>query len=97
MLDIVVTQKVKPGMENAFEALAKEVEQNTLAKDAGCLRYEWYRGSEPHTFILIERWVDEAAAQAHLKAPHLQALNPKIRECVLEKFAVNRLVRLLPD
>jgi quinol monooxygenase YgiN len=94
MVDMVVTQRVNPGMEQAFEALARRLTTNTLANDEGCLRYEWYRGAAPQTYILIERWTDMAAVQAHLKAAHIAALMPEILECVPEMFSVMQLTRL---
>jgi quinol monooxygenase YgiN len=94
MFDVVVTQRVNPGKEQEFEALARQIEKNTLANDSGCLRYEWYRSAEPQTYILIERWTDQAAAQAHLAADHLTALRPKLSECVPEKFRATFLTRL---
>jgi quinol monooxygenase YgiN len=94
MVDMVVTQRVNPGMEQAFEALARQLTTNTLANDKGCLRYEWYRAVTPQTYILIERWTDMAAVQAHLKAEHLAAIMPEIRECVPEMFSVIELTRL---
>ncbi len=94
MLDIVVTQRVHPGKEREFEELARQLEANTVAKDKGCLRYEWYRSETPHTYILIERWTDRAAVQAHLKAEHVVSILPKLRECVPEPFSILRLTRL---
>jgi quinol monooxygenase YgiN len=94
MVDMVVTQRVKPGMEQVFEALARQLAANTLANDEGCLRYEWYRADAPQTYILIERWADMAAVQAHLKSGHIAALMPKFRECVPETFSVIQLERL---
>jgi quinol monooxygenase YgiN len=94
MFDVVVTQRVKPGKEQEFEALARQLEANTLANDKGCLRYEWYRAETPQTYILVERWTDQAAAQTHLKADHFTALLPKLRECVPEPFSITRLMRL---
>jgi quinol monooxygenase YgiN len=91
---VVVTQRVNAGKEEAFEAIARQVTANTLSKDAGCLRYEWYRADAPQTYILIERWTDQAAVQAHLKAEHFTALMPKIRDCVPEKFSAMRLTRI---
>ncbi len=41
MIDVVVTQGVNAGMEDAFEALAREITVNTLSQDKGCLKYEW--------------------------------------------------------
>ena len=93
-MDMVVTQRVNAGMEEAFEAIARQLAANTLAQDKGCLRYEWFRADAPQTYILIERWTDQAAVQAHLKADHLAALMPKYMECVPEKFSVLRLTRI---
>ena len=94
MIDIVVTQRVNAGMEEAFEAIAREVTANTLSQDKGCLRYEWYRADAPQTYILIERWADQASVQAHLKADHFVALMPRFMKCVPEKFSALRLTRI---
>ena len=94
MIDLIVTQRVIPGMEQAFERITRELTENTLAKDEGCLRYEWYRAEVPHTFILLERWTDIAAVQAHLAAEHMTLLKPKYQGCASEKFSVARLSRL---
>ncbi len=94
MIDIVATQRVNVGMEAAFEALAKELTANTMSQDKGCLRYEWYRADVPQTYILIERWTDQAAVEAHLSADHLKALMPRLRGCVPERFSFMRLTAI---
>ena len=94
MIDIVCTQKIKPGMEAKAEALLRQAEAGTLANDKGCLRYEWYRSPEPGTYILIERWADQESIQAHFKSPHLAKLLSQLAECAVEKFTVARLSRL---
>jgi len=94
MIDIVVTQRVNAGMEEAFEAIAREVTANTLSQDKGCLRYEWYRADAPQTYILIERWADQASVQAHLKADHFAGLMPRFMKCVPETFSAQRLTRI---
>jgi quinol monooxygenase YgiN len=94
MINAFVTQRVNAGMEEAFEAIAREITTNTLSQDKGCLRYEWYRADAPRTYILIERWTDIASAQAHIKAEHIAALMPKYMDCVPEKFSVMRLTRI---
>jgi quinol monooxygenase YgiN len=94
MFDVLVIQRVNSGKEQEFEALARQLEKNTLANDKGCLRYEWYRSTEPQTYILIERWENQAAVQAHLAADHFAALRPKIQESVPEKFQATFLTRL---
>jgi quinol monooxygenase YgiN len=91
MLDIVVTQRVHPGAEADFEDVIRTIQKITVAAGAGCLRYEWFRSSVPQTYIRVERWVDEAAMQAHLQSEHLAALMPRYRACVPEAFSINRL------
>ncbi|WP_020694209.1 putative quinol monooxygenase [Reyranella massiliensis] len=94
MIDVVVTQRIKPGFEVEGEALFREVELATLANDKGCLRYEWYRADEPGTYILVERWSDGDAIQAHFKSAHMATLMPKLAPYAVEKFATQRLTRL---
>ena len=94
MIDLVVTQRVHPGMEQKFEDIARQLTTTTLANDEGCLRYEWYRAEAPQTYILIERWTDTAAVQAHLKADHTVSMMAQLRECVPESFSVMRLGQL---
>ena len=94
MIDIVVTQRIKLGMETQAEALFREVEAATLANDKGCLRYEWYRAEEAGTYILLERWSDAAALQAHFKSQHMAELLPKLAPYAVEKFTSVRLSRL---
>ncbi len=94
MINVIVTQRVNPGMEQEFESIARELAVNTLSKDQGCLRYEWYRAEVPETYILIEQWTDMAAVQAHLASEHMAALKPKYQQCTPEGFTVNRLSRL---
>jgi quinol monooxygenase YgiN len=94
MLDIIVTQRVHPGKEEEFESLIRQLERNTVEKDQGCLRYEWYRYETAQTYILVERWTSKDAAQAHLKADHFEALRPRFKECVPAPFTILRLTKL---
>lgn len=94
MMDIICTQRIKPGMEAEAEKLLREAEKETLANDKGCERYEWYRGEEPNTYILVERWTDREAALAHIRSPHMTRLLKEIAEVAPEKFTISRLTRL---
>ena len=94
MIDMVVTQRVKPGMEQAFEAVARQLAANTIANDRGCLTYEWRRAAAPQTYFLIERRTEMTAVEAHLKAEHMAAITPNYRECAAEAFSVTQLTRL---
>jgi quinol monooxygenase YgiN len=94
-LDILVTVRFRAGDEAEREALLREMEAETVAKDAGCLRYEWYRvKDEPNTYHLAERWTSSAAVEAHLAAPHMTALLTRFRALAPESFTSTALVRL---
>ena len=81
-IDLIVTRQVHPGKEADVEAILRQMQSETLAKDAGCLRYEWYRSDAPYTYVLLERWASRAAAEAHLRTPHMIALREKIAPLV---------------
>ncbi len=94
MIDIICTQRIKPGMEEQAEKALRKAEKQTLANDKGCERYEWYRSKEPGTYILIERWTDMEAAQTHLRSPHMTSILKELADLAPEKFTVSRLTRL---
>ena len=81
--NFLVTQRVQAGKEKEVEAILRDMQAATLTNEKSCLRYEWYRASTPQTYILLEGWVDLAAAEDHLKAPHVVS-------------AVEKLLRLVP-
>jgi len=81
--NFLVTQRVHAGKEKEVEAILLDMQAATLTNEKSCLRYEWYRASTPQTYILLEGWADLAAAEDHLKAPHVVS-------------AVEKLLRLVP-
>ena len=81
--DFLVTLWVRVGKEKEVEAILRDMQAATLTNEKSCLRYEWYRESTSQTYIALERWADLAAAQDHLKAPHVVS-------------AVEKLLPLLP-
>lgn len=94
MIDVITTQRIKPGKEAEAEAILREIEQETLANEPGALRYEWYRSSEPQTRILLERWIDQEAINAHFRTSHMIRLLAAAADLVPARFQVTRLTRL---
>jgi len=44
-------------------------------QESGCLRYELlHNAADPTDFTFVEEWADDAAINAHLETPHLNAL-----------------------
>ena len=92
-LNGIATLRIKPGKEEV-EAILRDIQAATLANDKGCLRYEWYRASTQLTYILLERWADQAAAQEHLNAPHVVTAVEKLLPLALAQPQAVRLTKL---
>jgi quinol monooxygenase YgiN len=93
-LNALATQRVQAGKEEEVEAILRDLQAATLANDRGCLRYEWYLASTPQTYILLERWADQAAAQEHLKSAHVVSAVEKLLPLVLVNPQAVRLTKL---
>jgi quinol monooxygenase YgiN len=91
MLGVVATLKVKPGMEKEFEAVAKELVAKVNANEPGCTLYALHRGEAPHTYVFMERYVDQAAVDAHRATEHFRALGRKMGEYMEGRPEVLRL------
>ena len=80
MLGIVATIKVKPGMEQQFEAVAKELVAKVNAGESGCRLYALHKAEAPFTYVFMERYADQAAVEAHRGTDYFKALGRKMGE-----------------
>ena len=78
MLGIVATLKVKAGMEQEFETLAKQLVEKVRTQEPGCTLYVLHRAETAGTYVFMERYVDDAAFEAHRKTAHMQTLGRKM-------------------
>ena len=91
MLGVVATLKVKPGMDKQFEAVAKELVAKVNAGEPGCKLYVLHHGEAPHTYVFMERYVDQAAVEAHRGSDYFKALGRKMGEYMDGRADVLRL------
>jgi quinol monooxygenase YgiN len=64
-------------------------------KEEGCIRYELHvNTSEPHEFTFIEEWESDAALDAHLQSPHIQAAFPRVPELCAAPPDIRRYTRI---
>ena len=93
MLGVVATLKVKPGMEREFEAVAKELAAKVDANEPGCRLYALHRleGADTPTYVFMERYVDQAAVEAHRATDYFKALGRKMGEFMDGRAEVVRL------
>ncbi|OUC15800.1 MAG: antibiotic biosynthesis monooxygenase [Alkalinema sp. CACIAM 70d] len=63
----------KPDQIEALKALTLSILEPTR-QESGCIQYELHQNlQDPTDFTFIEEWESEAALEAHLQTPHLQA------------------------
>jgi len=91
MLGVVATLKVKPGMEKDFEAVAKELVAKVNANEPGCTLYALHHGEAPNTYVFMERYVDQAAVEAHRATDYFKALGRKMGDYMDGRAEVLRL------
>lgn len=85
MLLINVIYTMKPGQREVF---LKEVQAQgileAVRREDGCMQYAYYLPvEEDDTLLLVERWRDQAAHQAHLATPHMAALGKIKEQCAV--------------
>jgi len=74
---LVVTFHAVPG-KGAQLAQAMKARCETSRQDAGCEQFEVFQSvSDPDKLVLLERWTDQAALDAHAK---LQTQRPALPE-----------------
>jgi len=79
-ITVVATFEARPGKEKELkEALLTLIAPTR--KEAGCLNYDLHVSPEhPGKFLFHENWTTKEALDAHLRAPHVAALLPRVGE-----------------
>jgi autoinducer 2-degrading protein len=71
MYIIVAPIQIKPGFKEQFVREMIGDAQGSVTNEPGCLRFDIVQdGNDPNRIWLYEVYVDEAAFQEHMKAPH---------------------------
>lgn len=94
MIHVIAIITTKPGQRaavlEAFQANVPKVEA-----EPGCIEYAASIDAEPalgnqtefgpETFVVIEKWENSEALQAHFKAPHMTAYAAQTRDLVASR------------
>jgi quinol monooxygenase YgiN len=77
---LVVTLQAKPGQGSAL-AKAYQGRCADVQKEAGCEQFEVFQSAlEPDKLVLLERWADQAALDAHAEVNRTRPpLAPELR------------------
>lgn len=70
MLTVIARYRTRPGQGDAVAAILSRHIAATRA-EPGCLRFDAARSrDDPDEIVLVERYIDEAAFEAHRKSAH---------------------------
>ena len=73
---------VKPGSEERFEGIARELYERTHAEETDVLRYEYWRGTDPRTYYTLLSFTDHRGFIVHQTSDHHETASPAIGETV---------------
>lgn len=94
MLAVVATIRVKPGREQEFETVAKELVDRVNASEPGCRLYALHRAEQPGVYVFLERYVDQAAVEHHRATEHFRTLGRRMGEYMDGRAEVLRLTEI---
>lgn len=99
VLTVVAKMRAANGKGDALAALLVEQAAVVRSAEPGCLVYRAHRSTtDPELFLFYEAYVDEAAFDAHRKAPHLAAFRARREQGGLMEGAVEvEIFRSLTD
>jgi quinol monooxygenase YgiN len=99
ILTIVAKIRAAKGKGDALAALLREQVTTVRNAEPGCLVYRPHRSTkDPDLFIFYEQYRDDAAFDAHRRAPHLAAFRERReREGLTEGPAEVEIYRSLTD
>lgn len=93
-LVIIAEFEVKPDSLDRFLELGEADARHSVADEPGCRQFTvTVEREQPNRVVLFEVYDDDAAFEAHLKTPHLQAFRTGIEELVVSRN-VRRLTRV---
>ena len=99
VLTVVAKLRAAKGKGDALAALLIEQAAVVRAAEPGCVIYRPHRSAnDPDVFVFYEMYADDAAFDAHRKAPHLAAFRERReREGLTEGPVEIEILRSLTD
>jgi quinol monooxygenase YgiN len=80
---VVVILQAKPGAGPTLQQLMAAGAQATH-QEAGCLTYALHTtNDEPDRVVLVERWIDQTALDAHMQQPYLRSLFATLEDVLM--------------
>ena len=78
MLGVIAKLTIKPGTNADFEATMKALQAKVQADEPGNKLYALHKTDDANVYVMLERYDDQAALDAHRAAPHFKELGRKL-------------------
>jgi quinol monooxygenase YgiN len=70
MTTILAHIEIKPGKEEKFESIMKDMVERTLAEESDVLRYEYFKGQQQNFYYCLLSFADKWAFYRHQNSDH---------------------------
>ena len=78
MIGVIAKLTIKPGTNADFEATMKALQAKVHADEPGNKLYALHKTGDVNVYVMLERYQDQAALEAHRAAPHFKELGRKL-------------------
>ena len=78
MLGVIAKLTIKPGTNADFEATMKALQAKVQADEPGNKLYALHKTADPNVYVMLERYDDQAALDAHRAAAHIKEIGRKL-------------------
>lgn len=78
MIGVIATLTIKPGTNADFEAVVGQLAKAVRANEPGNKLYALHKTADVNVYVMLERYEDQKALEAHRAAPHFKELGRKL-------------------